>query len=118
MEDNSSIIENAQEALIEASKGILESIEHAPAPNHHEEAFYLTAEFWVAIAFILVVILLFKPITNILGSMLTKRIETVVNNINEANKLKEDAQLLLAEYETKFQNADNEAKEILTKSKK
>lgn len=80
---------------------------------HGHEAFYLSAEFWVGMAFVLVVIGLSKPLGKTLKNMLVKRRENIINQIDEAQKLRDDAQLLLAQYERQFKGAQDEADTIL-----
>lgn len=85
---------------------------------HGEEVFYQTAEFWVGFAFILVVVLLFKPLGKMLKSMLVKRHSEIIDQITQAEHLRDDAQKLLAQYEKKFLHAKDEANEILERSEK
>lgn len=85
---------------------------------HGEEVFYQTAEFWVGFAFILVVVLLFKPLGKMLKSMLVKRRSEIIDQITQAEHLRDDAQKLLAQYEKKFLHAKDEANEILERSEK
>lgn len=85
---------------------------------HHNEPFYLEAEFWVGMAFVLVVVFLAKPVAKALKAFLIKHRDDVVSQISQAEKLRDDAQILLAQYEKKFLNAQNEAQAILDKSTK
>lgn len=80
--------------------------------------FYENPEFWVAVAFVLVVAVLAKPVARLLNEMLNRRIEAIADRITEAQKLNEDAQKMLAEYEKKYLNAEKEARNILRKSEK
>jgi F-type H+-transporting ATPase subunit b len=86
--------------------------------GHHDEPFYMGAEFWVAVSVVLVIVLLFKPVGKIMGAMMRKRIDGIVSRIDEVDQLKLDAEKLLAEYEKKFAGATKEADEILEKSKR
>ena len=86
--------------------------------THGGEVFYQTAEFWVGFAFILVVVLLFKPLGKMLKSMLVKRRSEIIDQITQAEHLRDDAQKLLAQYEKKFLHAKDEANEILERSEK
>ena len=65
--------------------------------SHSDEAFYLNAEFWVGIAFVLVVALIFKPAVRIINNLITKRIDRIKNEFQEAETLKLDAQKTYAE---------------------
>lgn len=66
----------------------------------------------------LVVAVLAKPVARLLNEMLNRRIEAIADRITEAQKLNEDAQKMLAEYEKKYLNAEKEARNILRKSEK
>ena len=118
--DNLELIETAQEMSVpvdETAVEVVNMIEDA-VEAHHYGAFYENPEFWVATAFILVVVFLAKPIGKLINTMLNKRIDMIANRITEARQLNEDAQKMLAEYEKKFLNAEKEAKAILRKSEK
>lgn len=115
--DSQEFMDAAQSAIAVVNENIAEVAEHA-VDVHHYGAFYENPEFWVGAAFVLVVVCLFKPIGKLLNVMLNKRIDMIANRINEARKLSEDAQQMLAEYEKKFLNAEKEAKAILRKSEK
>ena len=64
------------------------------------------------------VAVLAKPVARLLNEMLNRRIEAIADRITEAQKLNEDAQKMLAEYEKKYLNAEKEARNILRKSEK
>ncbi len=113
MEQSQEIVPVVDSLAVEATN-VAENVVHA----HHYGAFYENPEFWVATAFILVVVLLAKPVSKLLNLMLNKRIDIIANRITEARQLNEDAQKMLAEYEKKFLNAEKEAKAILRKSEK
>ena len=69
------------------------------------------ATLWVAISFIIFVILVFKPIKNMMLSNLDNKIVELKSQLNESKKLKEDAEKLLIEQNKKY-------KETLIKIKK
>lgn len=113
------IIEATQNAVMEAAQNVSNIIgQTASDMEGPHEAFYMGAEFWVAAAFVLVVIGLARPIGKAVALMLKKRISNIVTRIDEASQLQEDAQKMLAEYERKFLNAQNEADAILKKAQK
>ncbi len=86
--------------------------------HHHEGPFYLSAEFWVAMSFVIVVILLFRPLFNLASTMIKNYIVDIKERIDGDAKVKEHAQHLLAVYEKKYKNADQEAKKLLHDAKK
>lgn len=120
--DGMEIIDATQNAVIEAvdnvSGMITETTAETQADNHHHEIFYKTAEFWVGFAFILVVVVLARPVGGLLKSMLVKRRDEIADRISQAEKLHDDAQKLLADYERKFVHAEEEAGEVLEKSQR
>ncbi|MGN0914549.1 MAG: hypothetical protein ACI4OW_06620 [Alphaproteobacteria bacterium] len=112
------IIDATQNAVISAAENVSEIIEKTSENIHGHGPFYHNPEFWVGLAFILVVLCLAKPVGKIVHAMLTKRIDNITNRIHEAANLQDDAQKLLSEYEKKFKNAQAEADAILEKSQK
>jgi len=80
-------------------------------------AFYATAEFWVAIAFVIFVALTFRPIRRALVTALDARAQRIKSEIDEAAKLREEAKTLLASYQRKQRDALREAEEIVTHAK-
>ena len=69
------------------------------------------ATLWVAVSFIIFVILIFKPIKNMTLTSLDNKIAELKSQLNESKKLKEDAEKLLTEQNKKY-------KETLIKIKK
>ena len=82
------------------------------------EAFYEAPEFWVAVAFVIVVAAIFKPVAGRIGAALDDRAETIKTQIDEAVRLHEEAQELLASYERKHRHAAAEAEEIVERARK
>ena len=54
-------------------------------------------QFWVFIAFIIFIGVIFKPVRKIFSNGLDVKIQEIKHNINEAEKLKNEAQLTLSE---------------------
>ena len=79
--------------------------------------FYLNPEFWVAVAFVLVVAMVFKPAAAAVVGMLDSRAGKIRLQIEEARKLREDAQALLAEYQKKQREAMSEAEKIISNAR-
>lgn len=77
------------------------------------EAFYQSGEFWVAVAFVLVMTVLMKPLLKAGKNLITKRIIRIKRELQEAENLKLEAQKLYAEYERKFLNTDKEVADII-----
>ena len=116
---NHEIIDATQNAVLNAAETVADVIETtAQEISGHEEVFYQSAEFWVAMSFVLVVVGLARPIGKVLHSLLQKRGENIAERISSAATLKEDAQKLLAQYEKKYREAEQEAQEILSRSEK
>ena len=69
--------------------------------------------FWVAASFILLIFVLFKPVGRILALGLDGRARRVQRELDEALKLKEEAQALLASYQRKQKEVIEEAENIV-----
>ena len=115
------IIDATQNAVIDAVNSVSEMIEKTTTENTFtdpkaHEAFYIKAEFWVGIAFILVVVFLFKPVGKAVKNLLLKRREKIISDLDEAAKLRDDAQVLLAKYERQFLNVQQEVRDIINKT--
>jgi F-type H+-transporting ATPase subunit b len=75
------------------------------------------AELWVLVSFILFFVVLFKPIRNTLTSKLDGRAETIKSELDEAQRLREEAQHTLAEYQRKQRDALKEAEGIIAEAR-
>ena len=73
--------------------------------------------FWVGLAFVLVVALTFKKASLAITGGLDARAGKIRTQIEEARKLREDAQALLAEYQRKQREAMAEAEKIISAAK-
>lgn len=114
------ILDVTQDAVITAADEVGQILTEVQTETeiHHDAVFYKTPEFWTGVAFVLVVLLLFKVVKKALSMLLDKRINSIVRRIDDAENLKTEARLLLAEYEEKVDNVGAEVDEILKKSKK
>lgn len=114
------LIDATQEAVlgaVEDVENIIKTTTEEIAGSHHE-VFYQSAEFWVGMAFCVVVIALFIPIKKLLSGLLQKRIDGVVDRIESAAKLRDEAREVLAGYEQKLENIDEIASSMAEKTKK
>lgn len=67
------IIDATQNAVIEAAENVANIIDNTAAElDRHHEVFYQSAEFWVAMAFVLVVAALARPIGRTVVALLKK----------------------------------------------
>jgi len=73
--------------------------------------------FWVGLAFLLVIALTFGKVKRAMNSSLDARAAKIRTQIEEARKLREDAQALLAEYQRKQREAMAEAEKIISAAK-
>ena len=77
----------------------------------------LDATFWVTISFFIFLgILVYFKIPQKVKVILEQNILNIKNQINEAEKLKEDAKNILIEQEKKISNSKNEVKEMINKA--
>ena len=80
------------------------------------DSIFQHASTWVAISFIFFIVALFKPVKKMLLTKLDGRSETVRDELEEAQRLREDAQHTLAEYQRKQRDALKEAENIITEA--
>jgi len=96
-----------------------QAAEHAA--EHHEEAEAFlslhSAETWVALAFVVVVALLAKPVFRGITAGLDARGAKIKARIEEAERLRAEAQDMLATYQKKQRDALKEAEEIVAHAK-
>ena len=74
-------------------------------------------EFWVAVGFILLVAGAARPAWRAITKGLDARAERIKSTLDEAAKLREEAQHLLAEYQRKQRDAMKETEEIVAHAK-
>ncbi|MGE4278897.1 MAG: F0F1 ATP synthase subunit B [Magnetospirillum sp.] len=84
---------------------------------HHAGPFYTEAAFWVGVAFFVVVGLAFRPVVRALGAGLDARAAKIKARLDEAARLREEAQEMLATYQRKQRDAMKEAEEIIAHAK-
>lgn len=70
-------------------------------------------EFWVAVSFVIFMALLWKKIVAAFTGMLDARTEKIRQELDEAQRLREEAQSLLASYQRRQRDAQKEAEEII-----
>jgi F-type H+-transporting ATPase subunit b len=72
------------------------------------------AEFWVAVAFVAFLgILLYYRVPALIAKALDERAEAIRKELDEARRLREEAQALLADYQKKHRNAGEESEAIV-----
>lgn len=102
--------ETAVEAAAEAGHALAnEAVHHVP--------FYQDTTFFVAVAFVLFFVLFGKKLFTAMASSLDDRAQKIKDQIEEATRLREEAQELLASYEKKQHEALKEAASIVKAAK-
>ena len=79
--------------------------------------FYEEPTFWVLISFLIFIGLIGKKLWLAMGSALDARAEGIKVELDEAEKLREEAQDLLAQYQRKQRDAVKEADEIIERAR-
>ena len=75
--------------------------------------------FWVLVAFLaFVALVLYYGVPSAIGKMLDDRADAIRKELDEARKLREDAQALLADYQRKAREAETEARTIIDQAKR
>jgi F-type H+-transporting ATPase subunit b len=76
--------------------------------------FELDAEFWVAVAFVVFLgVLIYLGVHEMMTKYIDQRRDRIKAELDEARRLKEEAQALLAQYQRKQREAEQEAAAIL-----
>lgn len=71
-------------------------------------------EFWVAVGFVLVLVLLFwKGVPGMIGKMLDQRAAVISAELEEAKRLRAEAAALLTDYQKRAKSAEAEAQSII-----
>ena len=79
----------------------------------------IDATFWVAISFVLFIgLLIYFKIPQKINEMLNQLISNIKNEIDESEKLRNEAKTLLDSSQTKLDSANNEAGKITDQAKK
>lgn len=82
-------------------------------------AFYLDSRFWVLVPLILFFALLaWKGVHKSLGTALDGRAEAIRGELDEARRLREEAQALLASYHRKQKEAEEQAEGIIAQARR
>ena len=77
------------------------------------------AEFWVAISFVVfLLILLYYKVPRLIAKALDERAETIRKELDEARRLREEAQSLLADYQKRHRNVGKEAEAIVDQARR
>lgn len=81
---------------------------------HHDGSLLATPELWVAVSFLLFLgLLAYLKVPRLITRSLDKRAEDIARQINEARRLREEAEALLVQYQRKQREALGEAAEIV-----
>ena len=86
--------------------------------GHGTEAFYQDPTFWVAAAFVAFWVLFIRKAWPMIASALDARATKIKDQLEQAAKLKAEAEALLKEYEKQKRAAQKEAKEIVEQAKR
>ena len=77
-----------------------------------------TAEFWVAVSFVAFLgVLAYYKVPALIGKALDDRAAAIRKELDQARRLREEAQSLLADYQMKHRNAGQEAEAIVEQAR-
>jgi len=77
------------------------------------------AEFWVAVSFVaFLLILVYYKVPGLIAKALDERAAAIRKELDEARRLREEAQALLADYQKKHRNAGQEAEAIVEQARR
>ena len=85
----------------------------------HDVPTLQSPEFWVAVAFVAFVgLLIYKGVPGLIGKALDDRADAIKKNLDDARRMREVAQSLLAEYQRKASEAEGEAQKIVEQARR
>jgi len=111
------LLDSTQDAIMGAAENVSQVFDTAGktvAQELNVAPFYEETHFWVGMAFILAILILLVPAYRYIKGALQRRVDKVINDIDAAMQLRDDAQSLLAEYERKFANMQAEVDAIVS----
>jgi F-type H+-transporting ATPase subunit b len=77
------------------------------------------ATFWAFVGLVLFfAVIIYLKVPGMVTSALDQRADTIQNELDEARRLREEAQALLADYQRKGREAETEAEEIVEQAKR
>ena len=82
------------------------------------EAVLISPNFWVAVAFLIFIVLLFKPVRRQFLGALDQHSESIRQEIDEASRLVEEAQSIFADYQKKYRESARECEAIIDQARK
>ncbi len=74
-------------------------------------------EFWVGLAFVVFIAAIYRPVSRMLSSALDSRGAKIRDELEEAVRLREETQALLARYQRQQNEAAREAEQILSRAR-
>ncbi len=75
-------------------------------------------ETWVGLGFVIIIgMLIYRRVPAFIGGRLDQRSAAIARELDEAKRLRDEAEAVLAEYKRKAANAEAEAQSILTEAK-
>lgn len=95
-----------------------ELTKQAADTHGHGSVFYENPVFWVGVAFFaFVALIIWQKVPKMIADALDKRADGIRDQLDEARKLREEAQALLAEYQRKQRDAETEAAQIIEQAR-
>jgi F-type H+-transporting ATPase subunit b len=88
----------------------------ATAADEHV-SFFEKPETWVLVAFIIFLVGVYRPVTKMIAAKLDGRTDAIKSELDEAQRLREEAQHTLAEYQRKQRDALAEAEGIVAEAR-
>jgi len=100
---------------VQAAETLLQQVEDSESSTYGP--IYATADFWVAIGFIVFIASIARPVWRVVSAALDNKAAAIKAELDEAQRLREEAQHTLAEYQRKQRDTLAEAEAILTRAR-
>lgn len=102
------------EASHDGAVEALEAVEGAPPEDHASEGFFQDTYTYTGLALLLLIVIVARPAWRAISGMLDARADRIRNELDEAQKLREEAQSALATFQRKQRDALAEAEGIIS----
>ena len=96
-----------------ATAAPVEEVGHAPVDAAHDSAFLQSADTWIAASFIICVALAVKFLMPMIGRGLDNRAAKIRDQLEQASRLRAEAEVLLATYQKQQEELLQEAETII-----
>lgn len=102
-----------KQAAQKATAAPVTEVQHKPVDEAHSNSILQSADTWIAVSFVICVVLVLRYLMPMIGKGLDGRAEKIRDQLEQAKRLRAEAEELLATYQRQQQELMKEAETIL-----